>query len=89
MAAESPNTGAGQGGKSKDHQILIYLDGNERLIPKADWIVKDLKAELGVDPAKVLAKITPHGLEDLDDNASIKVHENEKFMEHARSGGSS
>ena len=88
MAAESPNQG-GQGGKGKDHQIQIYLDGNERFVPKADWIVKDLKAELGVDPAKVLAKITPHGLEDLDDNAPIKVHENEKFMEHARSGGSS
>lgn len=88
MAADSPNQSADQGDKGKD-LIRIYLDGNERFVRKGDWVVKDLKAALGVDPAKVLAEITPHGLVDLDDNATIKVHEDEKFMEHARSGGSS
>lgn len=88
MAADSPNHGADQHSKDKD-LVRIYLDGKERFVHKGDWVVKDLKSELGVDPAKVLAKITPHGLEDLDDNQTIKVHEDEKFMEHARSGGSS
>jgi hypothetical protein len=71
------------------HQVTIIVDGVEHKVRAGDWVVRDLKATLNIDPAKVLAEITPHGLVDLDDNATIKLHEKEQFMTHARSGGSS
>jgi hypothetical protein len=71
------------------HLITIIVDGVDREVRPGKWIVSQLKAELKIDPAKVLAKITPQGLEDLDDNKEIELHEREQFMTHARSGGSS
>jgi hypothetical protein len=58
-------------------------------VRRGKWVVRELKAKLGVDQAKVLAQITPQGLKDLDDNAEIELREREQFMTHARSGGSS
>lgn len=69
--------------------ITIVVDGDPHEVRRGKWIVRDLKAALGIDPAKVLAQITPHGLKDLDDNAEIVLHDREQFMTHARSGGSS
>ena len=71
------------------HGVTIIVDGDPRPLPRRNWIVRDLKAALGIDPAKVLARITPHGLEDLNDDAEIELHDKEQFMTHARSGGSS
>lgn len=71
------------------HLVEITVDGTERSVRAGDWVVADLKAALEIDPAKVLAEITPHGLNDLDDGATIKVHNKDQFMTHARSGGSS
>lgn len=71
------------------HMITIVVDGNDRQVRPGQWVVRDLKSQLGIDPAKVLAEITPQGLKDLDDGATIEVHEKEQFMTHARSGGSS
>jgi|SRR5579872_660601 len=72
-----------------DGLVLIFVDGAEHKVRPGTWIVHELKTAVDVVPAKVLAEITPQGLKDLDDNAEIEVHENEKFMTHARSGGSS
>lgn len=72
-----------------DHSVTIVVDGQSREVRPGKWIVRDLKTEVGVDQAKVLAEITPHGLKDLDDGDSIGVHEKQQFMTHARSGGSS
>ena len=69
--------------------ITIFVDGVEHRVRRGEWIVSELKAKLKIDPAKVLAEITPQGLKDLADNATITLHENERFMTHARSGGSS
>ena len=69
--------------------VVIVIDGEKHEVRPGQWIVRDLKAATGVDPAKVLAEITPHGLEDLDDDGKIGVHEKQRFMSHARSGGSS
>ncbi len=74
--------------KHKD-EITIVVDGVDHRVRRGKWIVRDLKAKLGIDQAKVLAEITPQGLKDLDDNAEIELHEKEQFMTHARSGGSS
>lgn len=73
----------------KDDLITIMVDGIDHRIRQGKWVVRDLKTKLGIDPAKVLAEITPQGLKDLDDGSEIEVHANEKFMTHARSGGSS
>lgn len=70
-------------------KVTIIVDDTKYEVRPGKWVVRDLKAAVGLDPAKVLAEITPHGLKDLDDNATIEVHEGERFMSHARSGGSS
>lgn len=76
--------------KAEQHgAIIVFVDGDERKVHRGEWVVLALKAELGVDPAKVLAEITPHGLKDLEDSATITLHQKERFMTHARSGGSS
>jgi hypothetical protein len=72
-----------------DDRITIIVDGVEHRVRRGKWIVRDLKAQLGIDQAKVLAQITPQGLKDLDDSAEIELREREQFMTHARSGGSS
>ncbi|UVO30333.1 hypothetical protein [Bradyrhizobium arachidis] len=91
---DEPTRALGQGADKPDHdrghrEITIIVDGDPRQVRRDKWIVSELKAELGIDPAKVLAQITPHGLKDLDDNAKIELHDREQFMTHARSGGSS
>lgn len=69
--------------------VVIVVDGEEHRVRAGKWLVSELKAKVGVDPAKVLAEITPKGLRDLADNEEIHVREAEQFMSHARSGGSS
>lgn len=86
-----------ENGKEKDDDkddrgratVTIVVDDVKHEVKPGQWIVRDLKIKTGVDPAKVLAEITPHGLVDLDDSAKIGVHEKQRFMSHARSGGSS
>lgn len=72
-----------------EHLVTIVVDDHPHKVRGGKWIVRELKAAVGVDPAKVLAEITPHGLKDLNDDATIEVHEGERFMSHARSGASS
>ena len=79
--------------KEKEHQpghmVTIVIDDHKHPVRPGSWIVSDLKAAVQVDPAKVLAELTPQGLKDLDDGAKLEVHEGQRFMTHARSGGSS
>jgi hypothetical protein len=77
----------GQGGGDKEAHITV--DNEPKKVREGDWIVSELKAKVGVDPAKVLAEITPTGLIDLDDSAHISVKDGQRFMSHARKGGSS
>lgn len=72
-----------------EHLVTIVVDGVDRQVRPGNWLVRDLKAALGIDPAKVLAEIKPQGLKDLDDNDHVAVHPHQQFMTHARSGGSS
>ncbi|TAK82752.1 MAG: hypothetical protein EPO20_20340 [Betaproteobacteria bacterium] len=71
------------------HAVTIIVDDEPRQIRAGSWVVRELKAALGIDPAKVLAEITPQGLKDLPDDGKVAVHEGAKFMTHVRSGGSS
>ena len=77
------------GDPHKPKEVVIFVDDQKHTVADRPWIVKDLKATVGVDSAKVLAQITPHGLQDLDDNAQIQLKNGERFMSHARSGASS
>lgn len=86
MSTPTPSQDAGHG---PGHQATIIVDDDKHEVRAGKWVVRDLKAEVGVDAAKVLAEITPHGLKDLDDGAKIEVHERQRFMSHVRSGGSS
>lgn len=74
-----------------EHLISIFL--NDETVPRkvrpGTWIVSQLKAALGVDPALVLAELTKQGPKDLDDRQRIAVHEGEHFITHVRKGGSS
>jgi hypothetical protein len=70
-------------------EVTIIVDGHPHKVRRGPWVVKDLKAAVGVDPAKVLAEITPQGLKDLADTAMIEIHAGLRFMSHARSGGAS
>lgn len=79
----------GGGDRHPPHEVTIFVDDHRHQVHVGQWVVRDLKVKVGVDPAKVLAEITPHGLKDLEDSATIEVHEGERFMSHARSGGSS
>jgi hypothetical protein len=70
-------------------KVTINVNGKDFSVRRGDWVVQELKKEVEVDPSQVLAEITPQGLKDLSDNEVIKVHQDERFMSHARSGASS
>lgn len=69
--------------------VTIEVDAIEKQVRPGKWLVNDLKNAVGVDAAKILAEITPHGLIDLDDSDHVPVHEHQRFMSHARTGASS
>ena len=71
------------------HTVTILVDGVEHEVRPGPWIVKDLKAQLNIDAALVLAEIAPQGLRDLADDARVEIHRGSTFMTHARSGGAS
>lgn len=76
----------GHGGANEAH---IVVDNQPKTVRHGDWLVSVLKQEVGVDPAKALAEITPTGLVDLEDTAHIDVRDGMRFMSHVRKGGSS
>ncbi|MGE0271510.1 MAG: hypothetical protein AB7M05_17700 [Alphaproteobacteria bacterium] len=86
----NPGHGGGDpghgGGRNEAH---IIVDTVPKTVREGEWVVSELKREVGVDAAKVLAEITPSGLVDLDDAANIQVRDGMRFMSHARKGGSS
>ena len=77
----------GHGGGKDDAHIIV--DNKPKTVREGDWVVSELKATVGVDAAKVLAEISPSGLKDLEDGATITVKDGMRFMSHARTGGSS
>lgn len=72
-----------------DHLITIFVDDIPRKVRPGLWLVSKLKAALHIDPALILAEVTPHGLKDLADDARIRLHEDEHFVVHGRGGAAS
>lgn len=87
MSADSEK--GGQDEHPPHHTVTILVDDEPFQVRPGAWEVSTLKAEVRVDPAKVLAEITPKGLVDLDDDKKVAVRDGQKFMSHARTGGSS
>jgi hypothetical protein len=77
------------GDEHSNANVSITVDDAPKQVRPGKWVVSELKMEVGVDPAKVLAEITPQGLKDLADGAKIEVHAHQKFMSHVRGGASS
>jgi seryl-tRNA synthetase len=73
----------------RKEEVTINVNGKDFRVHRGDWVVQELKKRVEVDPSQVLAEITPQGLTDLRDDEVIKVHQDERFMSHARSGASS
>lgn len=71
------------------HEVAVTVDGVEHKVPKGTYLVSKFKALVGVDPAKVLDEVVRGQLSPLDDNAEITIKGGEKFVSHARTGGSS
>lgn len=69
--------------------VTIEVDGAKFEVERGKWVVSDLKTKTGVDPTKILAEISPHGLKDLEDAGHIEIKDGDRFMSHARSGASS
>jgi hypothetical protein len=73
-------------------QELVPIEVNQapKQVHPGCWVVTDLKTAVGVPAEKVLAEIKPNGgFENLDDGARIEIRGGEKFISHARRGGSS
>jgi hypothetical protein len=73
-------------------QDLVTIEVNQepKRVRPGCWVVAALKAAVGVPPAKVLAEIKPDGtFDNLSDDARIDIKGGEKFISHARRGGSS
>lgn len=67
----------------------IRVDGHPHDVRSGLWVCKDLKAEVGVEPHKVLARVRPMGLKDLQDGRTYEIEDGFNFMTHARAGGAS
>jgi hypothetical protein len=78
-----------KGGHPPEHTVTIVVDDHKYNVRPGKWVVRDLKAAVRVDPAKVLAEITPHGITDLADDQHIEVRQGQRFMSHARTGAAS
>lgn len=92
----SNDKGSGAGGKPDDPpgHVNIYFDTGEgeprrKSVHPGEWQIQKLKELFGVPAEKVLAEITPDGLNDHPDDGRVRVFEGQKFMAHARGGGAS
>jgi hypothetical protein len=83
-AVKGPGDDRGPG-----HIVVIVVDDAKHKVRAGRWKVSELKAAVAVDPAKVLAEITPQGLKDLEDGDHIEVREGQRFMSHVRTGAAS
>lgn len=91
MSDSDLKQGKGDEGDRPPNQrtVTIVVDDKKHSVRGGKWVVRELKAAVGVDPAKVLAEITPHGLTELPDDKTIEIKDGQRFMSHARTGGSS
>lgn len=71
---------------------LVTIEVNEiaKEVRPGRWLVGQLKAVVGVPPDKALKEICADGsFKDLKDDGHVEIRGGEKFLSHARRGGSS
>jgi hypothetical protein len=73
----------------QEHEVEVFINGNEKEIPSGKYVVSELKKALGVAADDELAEIKGKEPVPLKDDETITVHEKEKFVSHKRRGGSS
>lgn len=69
--------------------VAVTVDGVEKRVPRETYIVSVFKQLVGVDASRELDEVVHGEFKPLDDNASITIHEHEKFVSHVRTGSSS
>lgn len=75
--------------KAHDHEVEVKVDGVTKRVKAGEYIVSVFKALVGVAADREL-DIVKHGAFDpLDDNGKVNIHEDEVFVSHVRTGGSS
>ena len=77
------------GVKNKPHLVEVIVDRQPQRVEAGDYVVAAFKALVGVAADRELDTLR-HGIfEPLADEATITVVGGEKFVSHARTGGSS
>lgn len=75
--------------RNHPHRVQVTIDGRELSLPSGEYVVADLKLKLGV-PAEYELEHIKHGtFEPLRDDSVFKLHHEEEFISHVRTGSSS
>lgn len=69
--------------------VEVTVDNTVKTVHRGHYTVAAFKQAVGVDPSKELDEIVNGEIRPLDDNSSLVIRGGERFISHARSGGSS
>ena len=69
--------------------VKITVDGKQHDIRPGEYVVAQLKTEVGVPANYELEELRDGTMVPLDDNATIRICGGESFISHVRRGGSS
>ncbi len=70
-------------------KVKITVDGKPHEVRPGEYLVSQLKAEVGVPANYELEELREGTMVPLDDNATIHICGGESFISHVRRGGSS
>ena len=77
------------GGPHQPHSVQVTIDGRQVDLVHGEYVVSELKLKLDV-PAEYELEHIKHGtFEPLADNSIFKLHHDEEFISHVRTGSSS
>ncbi|MCU1287421.1 MAG: hypothetical protein JWO13_3771 [Acidobacteriales bacterium] len=74
---------------NKSHDVPIFIDTKQVLLPKGNVTVAELKQKGGVPAGYELEEKINGKLVPLDDKATVEVKGGEHFFSHPRDGASS
>ena len=78
-----------EGNPHHPHTVQVTIDGRQVELASGEYIVSELKLKLGV-PAEYELEHIKHGtFQPLADNSVFKLHHDEEFISHVRTGSSS
>jgi len=80
---------AGHHGHPHSRFVTVIVDNEEKSVEAGTYSVSEFKEMVGVPADKELDVVKGAQLVPLADDGQIKVHPHERFVSHARTGGSS